>query len=117
MGGARVLVTIGDQRHPGELGPLPPSVRVERWVSQAEPMPHTAAMVGHAGDGERGFGRPSNRCKRGRSAAAGVTALRRGWPGVCTRFVPVAGQHTSSANSTSLTYAHAATAANSGRHA
>jgi EryCIII-like glycosyltransferase len=49
--GARVLVTIGDQRDPGELGPLSPSVRVERWVSQAELMPHTAAMVGHAGSG------------------------------------------------------------------
>ena len=49
--GARVLVTIGDQRDPGELGLLPPSVRVERWVAQAELMPHTAAMVGHAGAG------------------------------------------------------------------
>jgi hypothetical protein len=49
--GARVLVTIGDERDPGELGPLAPSVRVERWVSQAELMPHTAAMVGHAGSG------------------------------------------------------------------
>ena len=27
-----VLVTIGDRRDPAELGPLPPSVRVERWV-------------------------------------------------------------------------------------
>ncbi len=33
--GARVLVTIGDQRDPGELGQLGSSVRVERWVSQA----------------------------------------------------------------------------------
>ena len=49
--GARVLVTIGDQRDPAELGPLPPAVRVERWVSQAELMPHTAVMVGHAGAG------------------------------------------------------------------
>ena len=49
--GARVLVTIGDQRDPGELGLLPPSVRVERWVAQAKLMPHTAAMVGHAGAG------------------------------------------------------------------
>jgi len=49
--GARVLVTIGDQRDPGELGLLPPSVRVERWVAQTELMPHTAAMVGHAGAG------------------------------------------------------------------
>ncbi len=49
--GARVLVTIGDQRDPAELGPLPAAVRVERWVSQAELMPHTAVMVGHAGSG------------------------------------------------------------------
>jgi UDP:flavonoid glycosyltransferase YjiC (YdhE family) len=49
--GARVLVTIGDRRDPAELGPLAPSVRVERWVSQAELMPHTAAMIGHAGAG------------------------------------------------------------------
>ena len=48
---ARVLVTIGNQRDPAELAPLPPSVRVERWVSQAELMPHTAAMIGHAGAG------------------------------------------------------------------
>ena len=47
----RVLVTIGDHRDPAELGPLPASVRVERWVSQAEVMPHAAAMVGHGGSG------------------------------------------------------------------
>ena len=29
-------MTIGDRRDPAELGPLPPSVRVERWVSQAD---------------------------------------------------------------------------------
>ena len=49
--GARVLVSIGYERDPGELGLLPPSVRVERWVNQAELMPHTTAMVGHAGAG------------------------------------------------------------------
>jgi UDP:flavonoid glycosyltransferase YjiC (YdhE family) len=49
--GARVLVTIGAQRDPGELGSVPPSVRVERWVAQADVMPHTAAMVGHGGAG------------------------------------------------------------------
>ena len=48
---ARVLVTIGDERDPAELGPLAPSVRVERWVSQAELMPHIAAMIGHGGAG------------------------------------------------------------------
>jgi UDP:flavonoid glycosyltransferase YjiC (YdhE family) len=47
----RGLVTIGDRRDPAELGPLPPTVRVERWVSQAEVMPRAAAMVGHGGSG------------------------------------------------------------------
>jgi MGT family glycosyltransferase len=47
----RVLVTIGDKREPRELGALPPSVHVERWVPQADVMPHAAAMVGHGGSG------------------------------------------------------------------
>jgi UDP-glucoronosyl and UDP-glucosyl transferase len=47
----RVLVTIGDTRDPAELGPLPQSVHVEQWVSQAAVMPHAAAMVGHGGSG------------------------------------------------------------------
>jgi UDP:flavonoid glycosyltransferase YjiC (YdhE family) len=45
----RVLVTTG--RDPAELGPVPPWVRVERWVPQAAVMPHAVAMVGHAGSG------------------------------------------------------------------
>jgi MGT family glycosyltransferase len=47
----RVLVTIGNTRDPAELGALPASVRVERWIAQAEVMPHAAAMVGHGGAG------------------------------------------------------------------
>jgi UDP:flavonoid glycosyltransferase YjiC (YdhE family) len=47
----RVLFTIGDDRDPAELGPLPPLVHVERWVPQATVMPHAAAMVGHGGSG------------------------------------------------------------------
>jgi UDP:flavonoid glycosyltransferase YjiC (YdhE family) len=46
-----VLMTIGDRRDPAELGPLPPNVRVERWVSQAEVMPRAKAMVSHGGSG------------------------------------------------------------------
>jgi UDP:flavonoid glycosyltransferase YjiC (YdhE family) len=46
-----VLMTIGERRDPAELGPLPPNVRVEHWVSQAEVMPHAAAMVSHGGSG------------------------------------------------------------------
>ena len=47
----RVLLTIGDRRDPAELGPLPPSVRVERWMPQAAVMAHASAMVGHGGSG------------------------------------------------------------------
>jgi UDP:flavonoid glycosyltransferase YjiC (YdhE family) len=47
----RVLMTIADARDPANLGPLPASVHVERWVPQADVMPHAAAMVGHGGSG------------------------------------------------------------------
>jgi MGT family glycosyltransferase len=47
----RLLVTVGRDRDPAELGPLPPNVRVERWVAQADLMPHVAAMVCHGGSG------------------------------------------------------------------
>ena len=47
----RALITIGDRRDPAELGPLPPSVRVERWVPQAAVMPHASAVVAHGGSG------------------------------------------------------------------
>jgi UDP:flavonoid glycosyltransferase YjiC (YdhE family) len=46
-----VLMTIGDRRDPAELGPLPSSVSVAPWVSQAEVMPWAAAMVSHGGSG------------------------------------------------------------------
>jgi UDP:flavonoid glycosyltransferase YjiC (YdhE family) len=47
----RVLVTIGRDRDPAELRPLPASVHVERWVEQNDVMPHAAAMVCHGGSG------------------------------------------------------------------
>jgi UDP:flavonoid glycosyltransferase YjiC (YdhE family) len=47
----RVLLTVGNDCDPSALGPLPPSVHVERWVPQADVMPHAAAMVGHGGSG------------------------------------------------------------------
>ncbi len=47
----RTLLTIGDRRDPAELGPLPSSVRVERWMPQAAVMAHASAMVGHGGSG------------------------------------------------------------------
>jgi UDP:flavonoid glycosyltransferase YjiC (YdhE family) len=47
----RVLVTVGRDRDPAELGPLPPSVHAARWVPHADVMPHIAAMVCHGGSG------------------------------------------------------------------
>jgi UDP:flavonoid glycosyltransferase YjiC (YdhE family) len=47
----RLLVTVGRDRDPADIGPVPGNVRVERWVPQAELMPHVAAMVCHGGSG------------------------------------------------------------------
>jgi UDP:flavonoid glycosyltransferase YjiC (YdhE family) len=47
----RVLLTIGNAGDPAELGPLPANVHVERWVPQADVLPHAAAMVCHGGYG------------------------------------------------------------------
>jgi UDP:flavonoid glycosyltransferase YjiC (YdhE family) len=48
---ARILVTIGDDADPAELGPLPPNVHVERWVPQEAILDHAAAVVCHGGYG------------------------------------------------------------------
>lgn len=45
----RVLMTLGTEVDPAELGPVPANVHVERWVPQAAVMPEAAAMVGHGG--------------------------------------------------------------------
>lgn len=47
----RVLVTVGRDRDPRELGPVAPNVHVARWVPQADVMPHAAAMICHGGSG------------------------------------------------------------------
>jgi UDP:flavonoid glycosyltransferase YjiC (YdhE family) len=47
----RILMTVGDERDPRELEPLPPLARVERWVPQAAAMHAATAMVGHGGSG------------------------------------------------------------------
>jgi UDP:flavonoid glycosyltransferase YjiC (YdhE family) len=47
----RLLVTVGRDRDPADIGPVPANVRVERWVPQADLMPHVAAMVCHGGSG------------------------------------------------------------------
>jgi UDP:flavonoid glycosyltransferase YjiC (YdhE family) len=47
----RVLVTIGRERDPADVGPVGDTVHVARWVPQADVMPHAAAMVCHGGSG------------------------------------------------------------------
>jgi UDP:flavonoid glycosyltransferase YjiC (YdhE family) len=47
----RLLVTIGDQRDPGALGPVPDNVHVARWVPQEAVLPHAAAAIVHGGYG------------------------------------------------------------------
>ena len=47
----RTLLTIGDRRDPAELGPVPPSVCVKRWVDQRAIMPLASVVVGHGGSG------------------------------------------------------------------
>jgi UDP:flavonoid glycosyltransferase YjiC (YdhE family) len=47
----RVLVTVGRDRNPADLGPVPANVHVARWVPQADVMPYAAAMVCHGGSG------------------------------------------------------------------
>ena len=47
----RILVTIGRERDPAELGPVPENVRVEGWVPQREVMPYATALVCHGGSG------------------------------------------------------------------
>ena len=49
--GARVLLTVGEDRDLAELDPLPANVRVERWVSQDAVAPRAAAIVSHGGHG------------------------------------------------------------------
>jgi UDP:flavonoid glycosyltransferase YjiC (YdhE family) len=48
----RLLVTVGNERDPAELGTgLPKNVRVEQWVSQDAVSPLAAAVVCHGGYG------------------------------------------------------------------
>jgi MGT family glycosyltransferase len=47
----RVLVTVGRERDPADIGPVAPNVHVAGWVPQADVMPHAAAMVCHGGSG------------------------------------------------------------------
>lgn len=45
------LVTVGPDGDPAALGPLPDSVRVERFVSQGVLLPHLDAVAHHGGSG------------------------------------------------------------------
>jgi MGT family glycosyltransferase len=47
----RVLLTLGTEVDPADLGPVPANVHVESWVPQGAVMAHAAAMVGHGGSG------------------------------------------------------------------
>lgn len=47
----RVLLTLGTEVDPAELGPVPANVHVEPWVPQSAVMAHASAMVGHGGSG------------------------------------------------------------------
>ncbi|MGO9962517.1 MAG: glycosyltransferase [Acidimicrobiales bacterium] len=46
-----VLATIGRDNDPADLEPVPANARVERFIPQAELLPHCAAVVHHAGAG------------------------------------------------------------------
>lgn len=47
----RLVVTVGPLGDPEALGPQPPHVVVERWVSQRAVLPLCAAVVSHGGSG------------------------------------------------------------------
>lgn len=46
-----VIVTIGSELDPSELGPQPSHIHVERFIPQATVLPHVAAVISHAGSG------------------------------------------------------------------
>lgn len=50
-GHGSALVTIGREGDPAALEPLPPRVRVERFVPQAHVLPRASAVVSHGGSG------------------------------------------------------------------
>ena len=46
-----VVATVGHNLDPAELGPQPANVRLERYLPQAEVLPHCRAVVSHGGSG------------------------------------------------------------------
>jgi UDP:flavonoid glycosyltransferase YjiC (YdhE family) len=57
-----LLVTVGREIDPADFGPQPSNVRVERYVPQAEVLPHVDLVMSHGGSGSilgaLAFGRP-----------------------------------------------------------
>jgi UDP:flavonoid glycosyltransferase YjiC (YdhE family) len=47
----RVLVTVGREQDPADLGPVGPNVHVARWVPQADVGPYASVIVCHGGSG------------------------------------------------------------------
>jgi MGT family glycosyltransferase len=47
----QLLVTVGRDRDPADLGPTPANVQVERWLPQADVLRYASAMVCHGGSG------------------------------------------------------------------
>jgi UDP:flavonoid glycosyltransferase YjiC (YdhE family) len=48
---ADVIVTVGREIDPAELGPQPANVRIERFIPQAAVLPHLDLVVSHGGSG------------------------------------------------------------------
>lgn len=46
-----LIVTVGPGRDPGELGPQPPNVHIERYVPQSLLLPRCDVVVAHGGSG------------------------------------------------------------------
>jgi len=46
-----VIVTVGSEIDPRELGPMPGNVHAERYIPQSVVLPHCSAVVSHGGSG------------------------------------------------------------------
>jgi UDP:flavonoid glycosyltransferase YjiC (YdhE family) len=46
-----VIATVGRQIDPAELGPQPDNIQIERYIAQAQLLPHCSAVVSHGGSG------------------------------------------------------------------
>jgi UDP:flavonoid glycosyltransferase YjiC (YdhE family) len=46
-----LVVTVGTENDPADLGPVPANARIERYVPQASLLPYCSAVIHHAGSG------------------------------------------------------------------